>query len=65
MEWRSANTVGTKAEIKLSTIHKLNTVKKIVGLKSISTVNEGFTLPGITKLSNKYYNQSPPVKAMR
>jgi hypothetical protein len=53
MEWRSANTVGTKAEIKLSTIHKLNTVKKIVGLKSISTVNEGFTLPGITKLSNK------------
>ena len=65
MLWRSANAVGTKAEIKLSNTHNPKTVRKRVGLNSISTVKDGFTPPGITNVSNKLNTQLPPIKATK
>ena len=65
MEWRSAKTVGTKAEITLSNTHNPNTMRNNVGLNSISTVNEGLTPPGITNVSNKLNIHSLPVKATK
>ena len=53
MVWRSAKIVGTKAEIRFRMTHNPNTERKSVGLKSISTVYDGFTPPGITKLSKR------------
>ena len=65
MEWRSANTVGTSAEIKLSTMHNPNTIRKRVGLNNISAVYVGETPLVSTQSLNRWNIHSPPVKAAR